>query len=239
VPELRYGNLTTSYQVRPSKRLNGRVCIHVHPDGAVEVERPVSGTTTQVRDAVQKRARWIFEALKAVSADRIHVQSKQYVSGETCFYLGRRYRLDVRKGRGEPSVKLVGGMVRLVLPVVDKAAVRRRLRQWYRQKAEDYLGRRLKAVSGRVSWLADEPTLKFLTMKYRWGSCSPKGSININPALIRAPRHCIDYVLIHEICHLREHNHSKRFYELLEKHCPNWVQTKAELDRMAELFLAE
>ncbi len=73
----------------------------------------------------------------------------------------------------------------------------------------------------------------------QWGSCSPKGSININPALIKAPMQCIDYVLIHEICHLKEHNHSRRFYAMLAKYCVNWRKRKAELDKMAELLLAE
>jgi predicted metal-dependent hydrolase len=80
--------------------------------------------------------------------------------------------------------------------------------------------------------------MKLVPMEHQWGSCSPAGSINLNPALIRAPRHCIDYVLLHEICHLKEHNHSKRFYALLEMHSPQWVDTKAELDQLAELLLA-
>ena len=81
--------------------------------------------------------------------------------------------------------------------------------------------------------------MKLLAMEAQWGSCSPSGAIHLNPALIRAPRHCIDYVITHELCHLREHNHSKRFYALLQKHDPYWGATKAELDRLAELLLVE
>jgi predicted metal-dependent hydrolase len=239
VPEVLYGSLAAPYRVKVSKRVAGRILIHVHPNGAIEVERPSQSSTLQVKVAVQKRARWIFETLNAVLIDRTHVQPRQYVGGETWFYLGRRYRLDVRKGRGEPTVKLVRGRIQIALPVVDKAAVRQRLRRWYRQRAEEYLEQRFLAVSSAIPWLKAKPQLKLLSMKYRWGSCSPRGSININPALIRAPRHCIDYVLIHEICHLKEHNHSKKFYSLLEKHCPTWSKTKAELDQMAELLLVE
>ena len=75
-------------------------------------------------------------------------------------------------------------------------------------------------------------------MSKQWASCSPSGSINLNPCLIKAPRDCIDYVLTHEIRHLREHNHSKRYYSLLEKHYPNWGKVKSRLDGMAELLLA-
>lgn len=123
--------------------------------------------------------------------------------------------------------------------VADKAAIKRRLKQWYRLRAEDYFQRRLAEISARLGWLTEIPPMKIVQMEQQWGSCSPSGSINLNPALIRAPRHCIDYVLLHELCHLKEHNHSKRFYTLLQGHDPNWIATKAELDRLAELLLAE
>jgi predicted metal-dependent hydrolase len=100
------------------------------------------------------------------------------------------------------------------------------------------LSRRLVHIAAGIDWLSKVPRLKLTAMEYRWGSCSPSGSITINPALIRAPRHCVDYVLVHEICHLKEHNHSKRFYTILQRHLPDWARTKAELDRLAELLLA-
>jgi predicted metal-dependent hydrolase len=239
VPEVIYGSLTVPYRVSLSNRVRGRIRIHVHADGTIEVERPDKCSANQLKAAVQKRARWIFDSLKAVSTSKVHVQPKEYNGGETWFYLGRRYRLDIKKARGEPKVKLYRGRLSVELPVVDKAAVKQRLRSWYKQRARVYLTHRLTAISAEIPWLKEEPQLKFLSMKYRWGSCSPRGAININPALIRAPRHCIDYVLIHEICHLREHNHSKKFYALLKKHCPDWVKTKAELDQLAELILAQ
>jgi len=72
-------------------------------------------------------------------------------------------------------------------------------------------------------------------MKKQWGSCSPQGTILLNPYLIKAPRECIDYVVLHELCHLKEHNHSPRYYRLLSQLMPDWEPVKARLDRMAEL----
>jgi len=239
VPEVVYGSLTAPYRVFASDRVTGRIRIHVHADGTIKVERPNECSASEVKTAVQRRARWIFDSLKRVSTSRIHVQPKEYVGGETWFYLGRRYRLKIKKARGEPNVKLNRGHLALTLPVVDKAAVKQRLRSWYRLRARDYLMRRLALITAKISWLETVPQIKFISMKFRWGSCSPQGAITINPALVRAPRHCIDYVLMHEICHLKEHNHSKKFYSLLQKHCPDWVKTKAELDQLAELLLAE
>lgn len=78
-----------------------------------------------------------------------------------------------------------------------------------------------------------------LRMKKQWGSCSPNGRILLNPHLVKAPRECIDYVLVHEICHLKEHNHGSKFYKLLDQMLPGWRSIKARLDGMAELLLNE
>ncbi len=134
---------------------------------------------------------------------------------------------------------LKGGQIRITLPCFDRAAVKRRLNDWYWAKAEDYLGRRLSEVATRIAWIDDEPELKLLAMRKQWGSCSPSGAIHLNPWLVRAPRECIDYVIVHELCHLREHNHSRRFYSLLDRQMPGWRHTKTRLDGMAELLLAE
>lgn len=115
--------------------------------------------------------------------------------------------------------------------------MRRRLNLWYRQRAKDYFGRRLADIAADMPWLQQVPLLKLLTMRKQWGSCSPAGIITLNPWLIRAPRDCIDYVITHEVCHLQEHNHSKRYYQLLEKYFPGWQSVKNRLDGLAELLL--
>lgn len=74
-------------------------------------------------------------------------------------------------------------------------------------------------------------------MKKQWGSCSPQGHILLNPHLVKAPRDCIDYVILHELCHLQEHNHSPKFYQLLSQLMPAWKSVKTRLDSMAELLL--
>jgi predicted metal-dependent hydrolase len=74
-------------------------------------------------------------------------------------------------------------------------------------------------------------------MKKRWGSCAVNGAITLSPALVKAPRECIDYVIVHELCHLREHNHSPAYYQLLARAYPNWEATKRKLDDLAEILL--
>ncbi len=76
-----------------------------------------------------------------------------------------------------------------------------------------------------------------MAMKKQWGSCSTRGSLMLNPHLVKAPKECIDYVILHELCHIAEHNHSDRFWRLLTQVMPHWKEVKAKLDEMAELYL--
>jgi hypothetical protein len=98
----------------------------------------------------------------------------------------------------------------------------------------------LREIAGRVTWLKDVPPLRLLKMRKQRGSCSPGGVVFLNTHLVKAPRECVDYIVItHELCHLREHNHSRHYYRLLREIMPGWEPVKAKLDGMAELLLNE
>lgn len=236
---LRYGAVEVEYSVTENARLSARVRIHVDPDGKVVVERPAGISGDEVQAAVQKRARWIVRHVEAAFASRQYALPRRYVSGEAHFYLGRRYKLIVvESGEGGSDVRLWRGRIEVTLPVADPAAVRRRMTQWYRDKALAYFARKLPELSERVVGVNKFPPFQLLAMEKQWGSCSPTGRMNLNPSLIKAPVHCVEYVLIHELCHLLEHNHSPRFYRLLDRHCPEWRAWKNELDSLAEQLLA-
>lgn len=237
---IQYGDKEVSCLVRHTAAVSGRIRIHVYPNGDVEIEAPGDKETDQIRAAAQRRARWIFQHRNAAIAARRMALPREYVSGETHFYLGRRHKLIVNEGSSQPSgVKLSRGKLEVTLPVADQAAVKRRLNAWYNDRAVKYLSKKFFEASGRLDWIKAQPPLKLMRMKTQWGSCSPEGVIYLNPGLIRAPRHCIEYVIIHELCHLVEHNHSKRFFELLTKKMPTWQNAKKELDALAELILAD
>jgi predicted metal-dependent hydrolase len=237
---VQYGTEVTDCIVTETKRLTEKIRIHVHPDGLVEIEAPQGVEPAKLQAAAQRRARWIFINRASFKAARADALPREYTGGETHFYLGRRYRLHIRQTRAEPAgVKLKGGRLEVTTARTEPAAIRRRLKQWYREHAEPYFQRRLEMCAPSLPWIQTLPETKLVAMERQWGSCTPDGRIHLNPALIKAPPHCIDYVLIHEACHLVEHNHSKRFYVLLDRHCPDWRATKLELDRLAELLLAD
>ncbi|MCC5982631.1 MAG: M48 family metallopeptidase [Oceanicaulis sp.] len=237
---IHYGDEAALCSVRETPSVTTRIRIHVYPDGRVEIEAPAGKTREQIQKAAQRRARWVFEHRSAALQARELATRREYVSGETHFYLGRRHKLIVTATpQKTSSVKLMRGRIEVVVPVADPAAVRRRLNEWYRQRADDYFSRKLSEWSSSLPWVRSQPEMRLISMKTQWGSCSPEGRVHLNPALIRAPRHCIEYVVLHELCHLVEHNHSKKFYTLLDRHMPQWSQAKSELDGLAELILAD
>jgi hypothetical protein len=234
-----YGEELIRYAVRrKAGRKSGRVAIHVDPDGRVLVDAPENASDKQIRTAVTRRARWIHGHLTAIRIRRAHVLPREYVSGESLLYLGRRYRLKVVTKAGCPAaVRLRGGYIETTVPARNPMAVREALNHWYRGRARLVLEERLEAMASSLRWIRTAPAMRLQIMKVQWGSCSPAGRLTLNPNLVKAPRECIDYVLLHELCHLKEHNHSRKFYRLLERHLPQWRRKKERLDELADLVL--
>ncbi len=170
---------------------------------------------------------------------RRHALPREYCSGETHFYLGRRHQLKVFAVPGASrSVRLIAGRLEVSTPVGDAGDVKLALQRWYRQRALSYFNLRMTRLAAQLPWVETAPSIKLLKMKRCWGNCSPHGAITLNPALIKAPVYCVEYVLLHELCHLAEHNHSPRFYALLNRHMPEWREAKNELDGLSEMLLA-
>ncbi|MDY0207556.1 MAG: DUF45 domain-containing protein, partial [Pseudomonas sp.] len=111
------------------------------------------------------------------------------------------------------------------------------LSNWYKGRAKDVFVKRLDVMLEQALWVTERPPIRILTMQTQWGSCSPSGRLTLNPHLVKAPRECIDYVILHELCHIAEHNHSERFYRLMNQVMPQWEKTKKKLDGMANRLL--
>ena len=235
---LLYGEEIIRYGVTFSPARRERIRINVRHDGVVEVEAPVDATSEAIASAVQKRARWVHEHVVSARSRFAHVLPREYVSGEQVFYLGRRYSLKVRQvARADRSVKLHGALLEVCHEATSREAIRARVRAWYRVKARDYFADRIAVVARSLPWPVDVPDFRLKEMKSRWGTCAAGGTVTLNPFLVKAPRACIDYVIAHELCHLREHNHSARFFDLLTRALPDWKRIKTRLDDMAEVLL--
>ena len=244
---LQYGSDKIHYHIirKPDDNAtkNRKVTIKVHPDKRVIAMAPSDASDVAIHNAVLKRARWIWKNLEDFNKQTDAVLPKQYVSGETQFYLGKRYVLKVHiDPEQEPNVKLHRGKLNVTLPVDGpdkKKHVKQLLDKWYQEKAKATFKLRLRELLNKTTWVTNTPAFKLRLMKKQWGSCSAKGSLILNPHLVKAPKECIDYVILHELCHIAEHNHSERFWRLLTQVMPNWKEVKAKLDDMAEMYLNE
>lgn len=234
-----YGDEQIAFTLRrQAARVVSRVAIHVEPDGRVEVDAPPATPLADVLAAVRKRSRWISQHVAAAKARMAHVLPREYVSGESIHYLGKRYRLKVVvEPASAAEAKLRGAFVVVNVPRHDVTLIRASVDAWYRERAREVFAARLRVVAEPLRWVRQLPLFRLQFMTRQWGSCSPSGRLTLNPWLVAAPREAIDYVLLHELCHLKHHNHSRAFYQALARHLPNWERIKLRLDEQAEIFL--
>lgn len=237
---LNYGDKEIAFSVFRNSVRSSRIKINVLPNGCVNVEAPESATELSIRKAVSKRSRWIVQHVEDANNRFAHVLPREYVSGEMILYLGKRYMLKVTKQKqSNSSVKLLRGLLEVRVLDTSPSNVKAKMRAWYRVKAQSYFKRRLDTLVDRLPFTDVRPSFELKMMAKRWGSCSVEGDLVLNPFLIKAPRECVDYVLVHELCHLVEHNHSSKFFALLDRYSPDWQSVKRDLDGMAEVVFNE
>lgn len=213
------------------KRTNRKtLAISVLPDGTLELIAPAKASEALILVKVLKRKAWIMtqrRAFKEINAVR---PPSRYVSGATHRYLGRQYRLKITQAE-TARVSLRGGYFEMQVPQLDAVSVKKALTQWFRHRAKEQFTRRLERWN---EWCRQrrlpEPRLRLLSMPKRWGSALKDGTVCLNPELIKAPSVCVDYVIAHEVCHLRHPDHGRAFWNLLSQVCPNWKQLKQRLE---------
>ena len=149
----RYGDEQFRYGVCYRPTLRKKILIHIHPNGAVQVDAPSGAANAAVKEAVQKRARWVITQLEQMREQQREVLPRRYVSGESHFYQGRRYPLKIVRAQGESRVRLWRGQLRIFTPDRSPRTVKTLLRQWYRAHARDTFERRLGLLAQQVSWL--------------------------------------------------------------------------------------
>ena len=227
VGTIEFGRETIRYEVMflPRRTLG----IEVHPDQRVVVRAPHGCDEGVIVERVRRRASWISKQIAHFQRFSPRTPPRRYVSGETHLYLGRQYRL--KAAVGEPaSVKMNRGQLVVSLPgKPDPERVQALLHRWYLDHAGVVFNEVLDAAMSHFKGV-DRPRLMVRAMQSRWGSLSPAGTMTLNANLVRAPRACIEYVVAHELCHLRHRDHGARFYRLLERMMPDWERRKQRLE---------
>jgi hypothetical protein len=211
---------TIVYQIRRRS-----ITIEVHPDKSVTVRAPLRASEARIRDLVEQKAPWIEKKIAWFDRIRQFTAPKEYVTGEIFLFLGRQYRLAMHNGDDSPRVTLQEGNIDVSVPQgADnrhcRQIVKTALLEWYRAKTFEQIGEMVGWYALRLDIPA--PPFKVKQMNRRWGSCGYRNCLNFNMALIMAPIGQIEYVVAHELCHIRHKNHSSRFWSHLKELMPDY-----------------
>jgi len=230
--EIQHEAGTLSFALMYSKRRT--LTIRVHPNQEITVDAPVGTSMAWIREIVQKKAGWIVRKQREIETRTPSIiPQRQYISGETYRYLGRQIHLKVEAGMVKRA-DFAGEILTITTPTPDNSEqVAGMIHAWFERQARAVFAERM-AVCLLKSEALGIPAPQKLTirlMKTRWGSCSGRGRVTLNRRLIQVNIESIDYVILHELAHLRELNHSSRFYALLAKLLPDWAEKRRTLNQ--------
>ena len=225
----RSGNLTYRMSFADRRTL----AISVLPDGTVEVLAPLDTPLPRIEQRIIARLPWIDRQKGYFAQFMPRSPARRYVGGETHLYLGRQYRLRLEQA-GDRNVRLSAGRLVVSVPEPNRPdQVREALEAWYAERARIRLPERVALAQAQVRHLGlSHSDLTIRTLRRRWGSMSPAGRLTLNRDLIKAPITSIDYVIVHELCHLAHADHGPAFYRLLQRLLPDWDARKARLERL-------
>jgi predicted metal-dependent hydrolase len=219
--------------VRSPKRK--KLTITVERDRAIIVHAPERTSEEEVRRVVDSKRQWILDKLRHPQKyqDRPHPPGKEVVNGESAPYLGRDYRIEVTETEsGEIE------FARLFrVPTARQTKRQEVLRDWYIARAKETILTRAEQHARELG--VEFAAAKIVDNRYRWGSCTVKDTVNFNWRLIKAPMFVIDYVIVHELAHLIETNHTARFWSIVRANTPTMEKAKAWLKEHGQLLEEE
>ena len=206
-----------------------RLCITVTPELKVNITAPLRASNSFINDSVRERIPWILKSIQKLKQRYALPSPQKYESGEKIAYLGNVYMLEVIRGKRSPTM-LEKDILVIQLSDPDMKGIKREVDKWLQFQAEEIFENYLETGYSLISQYGiQKPLLKIRRMKSRWGSCSQTGKVTLNLRLIHFPPACIEYIVMHELCHLKYLNHSKDYYHFLQHCMPDWKERKAIL----------
>lgn len=241
--KIRFGSKSLEFIIRRGQRKK-TVAIHVSSPSQVVVLAPFSLNSEKIREIVKKKAKWILEKQEHLKKLDLLFPKKEFTSGEQVLFLGRRYRLKILAGaEGEPNKLQLSGR-RLVVTVNSsiaakekKEAIKKALLDWYFSEAERIITER---VSRYVHFFEAAPkSIMIKDQRRRWASCSQSGILRFNWRIVMAPISILDYVVVHELCHLKIKNHSQNFWKIVSLAIPDYKRRRDWLKTNSPSFSLE
>lgn len=225
---IQFGSKQINFLLEYSNRKS--LGITVTPEMSVMVKAPIETSIEKVKEKLRKKAPWIIKQQSFFLSFQPKTPKRKYISGETHLYLGRQYRMQIKIGK-EEDVKLKGKFI--IVTTSEKSKAKQLTIQWYLNNAKIKFHSIAKPLIEKFKKYKIKPSSIVLRdMPTRWGSCTPKGKIILNPELIKAPKGCIEYVIIHELCHLIHHDHTQKFIDLQTKEMRDWEKWKEKLEKL-------
>jgi predicted metal-dependent hydrolase len=226
--EFAYGSKKIVYCLKFSRRKT--LGITVTPEMDVLVKAPEGASPALIEEKLAKRATWILRQQNYFLQFFPRMPEKEFRGGESHFYLGRQYRLRVKLDN-KNDVNFTGREIEVYH--TQKSSARSVLTNWYHHRAKTKFPEFAEPWIQQIEQYGVQPEGLFIQkMPTRWGSCTAKGKIILNPELIKAPRICIEYVIIHELCHLVHRHHTQKFFLLQSTMMPDWERWKNKLESM-------
>jgi len=204
--------------------------ISVLPDSTVIVRVPYRTSLKTINRIVQEKAAWIIKHRDSYSSNDNSKLNRLYSNGEKHLFRGNESVLKIEKS-SRKYIRFIDGFIELGLDKTDNSeAIKRLLYTGYKNEAITFLPLMLSSVLEKYNEQMFKPSgLIIRSMKRRWGSCSNKGVITLSTKLIKLPDTLIEYVILHELCHLKHHNHGGGYYKLLSSLYPEWKELRKEL----------
>jgi predicted metal-dependent hydrolase len=212
-------------RIRVSRRAR-RLSVRVHPDARVEVVVPPGARPREVERFITAQREWI--AAKREVALRNRPAPEPFPPAEIAFTAtGERWRVHLAGGTDRLRIDPIAGSVLKVRGAVTEPALRRHLRSWLMRAARDRLVPRVAALARATGVRYSRVAIR--RQRSRWGSCSARGTISLNVCLLFQRPAVVDYLIVHELMHVSEMNHSARFWKAVERHCADWRPLDREL----------
>jgi len=228
---IQFGATTINYDIVYSdKRKNATLT--VYPMKEVEISVPKHLEREHIQSIVKQKADWVIKQLLWFDEITQLDSSKEHINGETYLYLGRQYRLQIKKAEGRAETKIIGKTVQVNLPINtpkkhEKKIIKATIWKFYSQQTEEKVIELLKKYSKRLG--IQPPRFMIKNQYKRWGSCTSKNQLIFNFRLSMAPVSQIEYVVAHEICHINHKDHSNVYWKLLSLILPDYELRKEAL----------
>lgn len=232
---INFGLKQIGFKIKTSNKRK-TIGIMVDTDSSVTVTAPVTLKDETLKKVIQKKARWILEKQRHFNEARALFPIKEFVSGEEILFLGKRYRLKIIANGAKPEIRREGrrlyvGISHIISPKQQKGKVRKLIADWYQSQANEVIKTRVSRLWPKVG--IQPKAIKVKHQEKRWGSCSKAGVLRFNWKIVMAPASIVDYVAVHELCHLKFQNHSYAFWELVASVLPDYRERREWLKRNA------